>query len=408
MATASPTITQTVRLHRAQQAFRLDPALARGFVGGRGSGKTWAGAYDLIRRAMSGPRDATYGVASPTYTILDDTTLPTFGALARRLGVWRGLRASPRPNVRLARGVTVRFRSAEEPDKMRGPNLSGYWLDEASLMAEDAYTVALGCLREGGRQGWLSATFTPKGYGHWTYSVFGRPRPDVALFTAHTADNPFNPPGFAQTLLEQYGPQLARQELAGEWVSLEGAEWPADYFDHAAFWFEAWPAHLAVKVLSLDPSKGTDSRRGDYSAFVRYGVTTDGTEYVEADLRRDRDGQQIVHDGLRHVREFQPDRLACETNTFQQLFQFLFESEGRKQAIGFLWEPVENYAPKVCRIRGLTLPLAKRSLRFKANSPGTAMLVQQLRDFPGADHDDGPDALAQARQVALKLWDGRD
>lgn len=185
------------------------------------------------------------------------------------------------------------------------------------------------------------------------------------------------------------------------------AEWPADYFDHAAFWFDEWPAHLAVKVLSLDPSKGTDSRRGDYSAFVKLGVAADGTEYVEADLRRDRDGMQIVHDGLRHVREFGPDRLACETNTFQQLFQFLFEQQGRAAGVGFTWQPVENYAPKICRIRNLTRPLALKRVRFKANSPGTQLLVQQLKDFPCADHDDGPDAYAQARQVALALWEGR-
>lgn len=399
-----PKRTTRVGLHPAQYAFRHSPALYRGFVGGRGSGKSFVAAYDLICRAKPG---RLYTMVSPTYTILADTDFRAFCALASRLGVLADKKASP-PAVTLSNGAEILFRSADAPDRLRGPNLSGVTLNEASLMHRDVYEIAIATLRQHGEQGWLSACFTPKGYGHWTYEVFGKspPRPDTELFRAHTRDNPFNPPGFADTLALQYGVQLGRQELAGEFVTLEGAEWPADYFEHAAFWFDDWPEHLAVKVLSLDPSKGTDSRKGDFSAFVKLGVTADGTEYVEADLRRDRDGMQIVHDGLRHVREFRPDRLACETNTFQQLFEFLFQREGQAQATGFLWEPVENYAPKICRIRGLTRPLAMKKVRFKRGSPGTELLVQQLRDFPNAENDDGPDAYEIARRVALKLWGG--
>jgi hypothetical protein len=46
-------------------------------------------------------------------------------------------------------------------------------------------------------------------------------------------------------------------------------------------------------------------------------------------------------------------------------------------------------------------------LRFKTRSPGTALLVQQLQDFPLGDHDDGPDALEQALRLMIELWNGR-
>ncbi|MFX4846510.1 phage terminase large subunit, partial [Acinetobacter baumannii] len=88
------------------------------------------------------------------------------------------------------------FRSAEDPDKLRGPNLSGSWLDEASLMEREAFDICIASLREAGEQGWLSATFTPRGLTHWTYDLFGRGgRPDVELFTSRTRDNPFAPVG---------------------------------------------------------------------------------------------------------------------------------------------------------------------------------------------------------------------
>jgi hypothetical protein len=48
--------------------------------------------------------------------------------------------------------------------------------------------------------------------------------------------------------------------------------------------------------------------------------------------------------------------------------------------------------------------LSQRQLRFKSKSPGTALLVQQLRDFPAADHDDGPDALEMNLRLMIELF----
>ena len=68
---------------------------------------------------------------------------------------------------------------------------------------------------------------------------------------------------------------------------------------------------------------------------------------------------------------------------------------------------VNNTTNKLVRIRRLGPALAQKRLRFKARSPGTMLLVQQLRDFPAGDHDDGPDALEMARRLAVELWNGR-
>ncbi len=47
----------------------------------------------------------------------------------------------------------VLFRSAENPENLRGSNLSGVWFDEASLMKPEALDVVLACLREKGADG---------------------------------------------------------------------------------------------------------------------------------------------------------------------------------------------------------------------------------------------------------------
>jgi predicted phage terminase large subunit-like protein len=176
-------------------------------------------------------------------------------------------------------------------------------------------------------------------------------------------------------------------------------EWPESYFDES-IWFETWPKNLIVKTMALDPSKGTNSRRGDYSAFVTLGVDRQGIIHIEADLAR-RPAPQIVADGVERYRLFRPQIFGIEANQFQDLFAGQFESEFRR--LGMLAPnpyPIENTVPKQVRIRRLGSYLSTRRFRFKSNSPSTSLLVEQLKQFPIADHDDGPDALEMAIRLA--------
>ena len=68
----------------------------------------------------------------------------------------------------------------------------------------------------------------------------------------------------------------------------------------------------------MDPSKGQDAGRGDYSAFVMLAVDRQGRLYVEADLAR-RPTPQIVADGVELCRRFRPDVFGIEANQFQEL-----------------------------------------------------------------------------------------
>jgi predicted phage terminase large subunit-like protein len=205
------------------------------------------------------------------------------------------------------------------------------------------------------------------------------------------------------------GPAAFASEYLSDPFDPASCEWPPQYFDHPLIWFDEWPSDLAVRVIALDPSKGSDSRRGDYSAIVAYGRATDGTEYVAADQRRDRDAERIVADTLELYREFGPELLAVESDSFQYLFKPIFEAavKARGMADTFRFLPLATGGiRKEVRIRRHTGPLAARRVRFKARSPGTQLLVQQLRDFPNGDHDDGCDSWEYARRAAAMLWNG--
>ena len=189
-------------------------------------------------------------------------------------------------------------------------------------------------------------------------------------------------------------------------INPELCEWPEAYFDEG-IWFDDWPEHLQVKTLALDPSKGSDARRGDYSALVMLGVDRQGIVYVEADLAR-RPTPQIVADGVELCRRFRPDVFGIEANQFQDLLCGEFEAEFHRQGVlGTRPWPLENRANKLVRIRRLGPYLSARRLRFKSGSPGTRLLVEQLRQFPLGNHDDGPDAAEMALRLAAELLEGR-
>jgi phage terminase large subunit-like protein len=404
-----------IRLSRKQAEFRRSTALYRGFVGGRGSGKSWAGAYDMIRRLRP---DRSYLIGSPTGVLMQDTTYPTFKALAQELGIWAGTKLTPYPTaaIRLEAGTAeIRFRTADEPERMRGPNLAGAWLDEASLMHAEVRRIVYGSLRSHGELGWLTATFTPKGMTHWTYEAFAAGLPRSELVRSHTRDNPFNSPEFVKTLQEQYGDTLfARQELGGEFVALEGAEFPAEWFARPSLWFEEWPEDLMLKVIALDPSKGTDGKGEDYQAHVLLGVATENGRYVyyvDADLQREGVVQMCDRTALL-VRQFNAvgsrlvDSVFCEENGTMGLLQPAMDAAAVKAGLHIPYLLRSNTEGKEFRIRlQCGAPLSRFQLRFR-NTPGARMLVGQLQSFPKDERDDGPDALASALRRVAELLSG--
>ena len=178
-------------------------------------------------------------------------------------------------------------------------------------------------------------------------------------------------------------------------------EWSEELFDES-IWFDAWPTDLRLKTLALDPSKGSDSGRGDYSAFVMLGMDSRGILYIDADMKK-RSTHQIILDGVELVRHFGPDAFGVESNQFQQLLAESFTESFRREGLSINPWLIENRVNKLIRIRRLSPLLSGRRVRFRRGSAGSQLLVEQLRTFPIGDHDDGPDALEMAVRLSTEL-----
>ena len=227
-----------------QRRFWLSDARYRLFVGGLGSGKTYAGVVELLRQ----PQNSTGMVLAPTYPMLRDATIRTFLELAKDAVVefWRG-----EMKARLSDGKTILFRSADDPDRLRGPNLGWFWLDEAAMMSKDVWLVMLGRLREQPGRAWL--TTTPRGK-NWLYDVFHTGDQNYAIIQSSTRDNVYLPTEFVQSLQSAYTSEWQRQEIEGEFVDPAGALFKREWFSiidqipPALRWVRYWDLAASTKA----------------------------------------------------------------------------------------------------------------------------------------------------------------
>jgi predicted phage terminase large subunit-like protein len=259
-----------LQLSTTQAAFVQDAHRYSAFVGGIGSGKTFAGGAKAEVQELGQPGLGL--VVAPSYRMLLDATWRT------ALEVWAPLvSAVYRAEMRLSlsTGAEVLFRSADDPNKLRGPSASWAWIDEGAQCDPETWPIVIGRLREGGRAGRCWVTTTPSGLDNWVYQTFVvNANADTALYQASTDSNPFVDPAYVAALRAQYPSQFARQELDGEFVVLGGGVLRREWFRVV----EAAPDGLTwCRYWDLATSTRTAA---DFTASVRAARGADGTLYL--------------------------------------------------------------------------------------------------------------------------------
>lgn len=255
-----------IQLTPKQDDFVWDPARLVAFIGGVGSGKTTAGAVRAIRFMIAHPGRLGLIVA-PTYPMLRDATLRT---MLQLLGDAAKLHKA---EMRLeAFGAEAILRSADKPDRLRGPNCAWAWIDEAALCPPGTWEIVLGRVREEGGSIWL--TSTPRGKSNWLYALASK---GLSIHRASTADNPFLPKEFVQSILESYDSEFLRQEFYGEFISLEGLVFQFDRARHVVD-FRADPSWRFVA--------GLDFGFTNPAALVVVGLDRDDRAFVADELYR--------------------------------------------------------------------------------------------------------------------------
>ena len=194
-------------------------------VCGFGAGKTYALVSKSIILACMNVGHIS-AIFEPTNVMLRDILIRTMNELLEEWEIPYTFRASPLPEYQLLflEGThTILLRTILTYQRLRGQNLCAVGFDEADTVpkkdAEQAMNMALARLRSGNFQQFY-ATTTPEGHA-WAFDTFKKnAKPDTKLIKAKTADNPYLPEGFIESLEENYPEQLIKAYLNGDFVNL--------------------------------------------------------------------------------------------------------------------------------------------------------------------------------------------
>lgn len=260
------------------------------FLAGRGAGKTRAGAEWVRAQVKAGYKRI--GLIAPITADIRDVMIEgQSGILASS---WEGDRdkggvkigipvyePSKRHRLTWANGAVAYGYSAEEPERLRGPQHDALWCDELAAWfdADECWNMAMFGLRLGiDPRVMVSTTPKPKPVIRTLIAD-----PATAITRATTYDNRANLAAkFYTTVISKYeGTRLGRQELAGELLEeAEGALWNRTMIERARI-THTQPVMRRV-VVGVDPAI-TAKAESNLTGIVAAGLGADGRGYVLAD-----------------------------------------------------------------------------------------------------------------------------
>ncbi len=142
---------------------------------------------------------------------------------------------------------------------------------------------------------------------------------------------------------------------------------------------------------ACDPSLGKAGAGRDPSALLvgRLHRSTRVLDVVVADIKR-RLPDKIISDVIALQKQWRCVLWVVETVQFQEFLRTELIKRGQAQGVPIPARAVQPSTDKLLRIETLQPHMLNGSIRLH---PSQVTLIEQLRHFPKADHDDGPDAL---------------
>lgn len=318
--------------------------------------------------------------------------------------------------LQLTNGSILKGIPASEPDRFRGPQFHGGWLDE--LAAWDYLDDAWNMLQFGMRLGKsprVIATTTPKPKP-LIIDLVERDGEDVVYTTASTHDNLHNlAPTFQKQILQYEGTNLGRQEIYAEIID------PEEAGIVKREWFKLWDAGRALPrfefVLQSYDCATSDKTRNDPTACTVWGVFKPDADTSMSVMLIDAWEEYLQYPDLRPRVVEESKCVYGDENEFKQGKKVdLILIEDKSAGISLLQDlqraglPVRSYNPgnadKMQRLNVVSPLISRRRVYLpeSTNNRGYARdwaepLIRQLCAFPEVRHDDLVDSTTQALRI---------
>jgi phage terminase large subunit-like protein len=291
-------------------------------LAGRGFGKTrtgaeWvkglvetgaAGRIALVAPTSGDCRDIMLEGVSGIMTISSPWCMPVYEPSKRRL-TW--------PN-----GATASLFSAEESDRLRGPNHDAAWGDELASWADpQAVWDMLQFTMRVGKHPKTVITTTPRPIAI-IKALVKREGQDVAVTRGSTYENADNLSApFLAAMKERYeGTRLGRQELFADVLSdIPGALWSLQWIDDARVQL---PPLFGLErvVIAIDPAV-TSGEDADETGIIAAGIDHNKHAYVLEDASGRFQPHEWAQIAIRLYKKHQADRIIGEVNNGGEMIE---------------------------------------------------------------------------------------
>lgn len=295
---------------------------------GRGWGKTRTGA-EFVRGIANRDPTARIALIAPTAAdvravmVNGESGLLNIGPAEQRPTYEPSKRLLTWPN-----GAQAETYSADEPNRLRGPQHTHAWCDELAAWRymRDAWDQLLFGLRLGSDPR-VVVTTTPRPVTLLREIAAGQ-YGTCHMTRGRMLDNQANlAPHVVQRLIDRYGgTRLGRQELDGEYLEdVEGALWHRGQID-AARTSEA--PDLARIVVAIDPAV-TSGAESDETGIIAAGRGVDGEGYVLHDVTCRLSPEQWCRRAVNLYHELQADMIVAEVNNGGDLVETVLRTVDR-------------------------------------------------------------------------------
>lgn len=282
-------------------------------VAGRGFGKNFTGAgwvNELVETRAAGR----IALVAATAADARDVMVEGESGILRLAPAWNRPDYEPsKRRLTWKSGAVATLFSAEEPDRLRGPQFDLAWADEVGAWIEPQATwdMLMFGLRLGKHPRWL-ATTTPRPI-KLLKALLAREGRDVVVTRGSTFENEANlAPTFLQALRDRYeGTRLGRQEIHAELLSdTPGALWHLDWLDRDRV---TAPPELLRIVVAIDPAV-SNNEGSDETGIVVAGVAADKHVYVLEDASGKYAPHEWAAKAIDAYRCHKADRIIAEIN----------------------------------------------------------------------------------------------
>ena len=283
------------------------------YLAGRGAGKTRTAAEWIVWQALT-QNWSRWAVIAPTFGDVRDTCAEGESGLIPILHQYGALDYYNRStgDIRLTNGSRIKLFSADEPDRLRGPQHHGAWCDElAAWRYPDTYDQLQFGLRLGEHPKTVITT-TPRPIP-LIRQLIAKTDGSVKLVRGSTFDNAANlaPSALIELQARYNGTRLGRQELYGEILDdVEGALWTKGVIDRNRI--ESAPP-LARIAVSIDPAV-TNTKDSDETGIIVLGSDAAGNGYVIADYSFKGSPNEWAQKAVAVFRDHKADSILVEVN----------------------------------------------------------------------------------------------